>query len=350
MSGSPDGSGADVATTAGWGTLDHWLASNVKGYGGPATISRFEGGQSNPTYRLDARSGAYVLRRKPSGVLLPSAHAIDREARVLLALADSGVPVAHVHGYCADPAVIGTPFYVMDLVEGRVFWDQGLPELSREERAAIYDSMNETIAKLHTLDPAAVGLEDYGRPGNFMARQISRWTTQYRASETEAIEPMDRLIEWLPAHLPGQESSSIVHGDYRLDNLIIHPSEPRVAAVLDWELSTLGDPLADFTYHVMAWRIPPDVFRGLKGVDLASLGIPDEDTYRASYCARTGRDEIRDWDFYMVYGMFRIAAILQGIAKRARDGNASSIAAAEIGKATRPIAGYAWELARSVGG
>jgi aminoglycoside phosphotransferase (APT) family kinase protein len=251
-----------------------------------------------------------------------------------------------VHGYSAEDSLIGTPFYVMDFVEGRVCYDQRLPGLSQQARAAIYDSMNETIALLHRIDPAAAGLEDYGRPGNFVERQIARWSKQYRASELEVIPSMDRLIEWLPNHVPRQAGTSIVHGDYRLDNLIIHPHEPRVVAVLDWELSTLGDPLADFAYHAISWRISPDTFRGLGGVDIEALGIPDEASYLASYCARTGRESIPSWDFYIVYSMFRIAAILQGIAKRAQEGTASSAQAASVGGATRPIADQAWELAR----
>ena len=336
-------------TTTDWGSLETWLSKHVAGYRGPAQIRRFEGGQSNPTYRLDAISGSYVLRRKPGGTLLPSAHAVDREYRVLDALAGSGIPLAHVHGYCADESVIGTAFYVMDFVEGRVFWDQSLPGLSREDRAAVFDSLNETIARLHGIDPVAVGLKDFGRPGNFMERQIGRWSKQYRASQTVPVPSMDRLIEWLPGQIPQQAGSSIVHGDYRLDNVIVHPSEPRVIAVLDWELSTIGDPLADFAYHVMAWRISPQVFRGLGGVDLAGLGIPDEASYVARYCERTGRAAIPWWRFYMVYSMFRLAAIIQGIAKRAQDGNASSPEAARIGAATRPIADQAWELASGSG-
>jgi aminoglycoside phosphotransferase (APT) family kinase protein len=346
---SPHRPNEEATTTAAWGSLESWLATHVADYGGPADISCFEGGQSNPTYRLVAPSGSYVLRRKPSGLLLPSAHAIDREFRVLSALAGSGVPVAPVHNYCADETVIGTPFYVMDLVEGRIFWDQTLPGLSRQERGTIFDSMNEMIARLHKLDPASVGLQDYGRPNNFMERQIARWTRQYRASEIDEIPSMNQLIDWLPRHIPGQSGGAIVHGDYRLDNLIIHPSEPRVIAVLDWELSTIGDPIADFAYHAMAWRISPDVFRGLGGVDIGALGIPDEAEYLARYCERTGRATMPSWEFYMVYSMFRLAAIIQGIAKRAQDGNASSIEAAKVGKATRPIADQAWDLARSVG-
>jgi len=342
-------SAAEPVMASDWGTLEPWLAAHVASYRGPARISRFGGGQSNPTYRLDTASGRYVLRRRPPGALLPSAHAVDREHRAQAALAGSGVPVARVHGYCADEAVIGTPFYVMDFVEGRVFWDQSLPDLSTKERGAIYDSMNAVIAALHAVDPAAVGLGDFGRPGNFVDRQIARWTKQYRASETGGIQSMDRLMEWLPRRVPEQSSTSIVHGDYRLDNLIVHPSEPRVVAILDWELSTLGDPFADFAYHVMSWRISPEVFRGLGGVDIAALGIPDEASYVASYCARTGRDGIPCWDFYMVYSMFRIAAIIQGIARRAQEGSAASADAERIGAAARPIADQAWELARNVG-
>lgn len=348
MSGS-DQNPAGSPAPAEWTNLEPWLSAHVAGFRGPARLHRFEGGQSNPTYRLDSPSGAYVLRRKPPGTLLPSAHAVDREFRVMSALRGSGVPVPRTHAYCDDPAVIGAAFYVMDLVEGRIFWDQKLPGLTREERAAIYDSMNETIARLHQVDPAAVGLGDYGRPGNFLERQIARWSKQYQASQTEEIAAMDRLIEWLPRNVPAQSGTAIVHGDYRLDNLIFHPVEPRVVAVLDWELSTLGDPLGDFAYHAMAWRISPGVFRGLGGVDLAGLGIPDEAAYVARYCERTGRGEIPAWNFYMAYSMFRIAAIIQGIAKRAVEGNAASAQAAEVGRAARPIAEQAWALARQIG-
>ena len=340
---APDPADADLAR------LSAWLADHVTGFRGPAALTKFEGGQSNPTFRIDSPSGAYVLRAKPRGDLLPSAHAVDREFRVLAALAGSGVPVARVHAYCADPAVFGSAFYVMDFVAGRIFWDQRLPGLAPDERGAIFSSMNETIARLHAIDPAAVGLADYGRPGNFMERQVARWSKQYRASETETIPAMDALIDWLPRFRPAEGETRIVHGDYRLDNLIIHPTEPRVVAVLDWELSTLGDPVADFAYHAMAWRIAPDLFRGLAGVDFAALGIPDEEAYLALYCARTGRETIEHWDFYMVFSMFRIASILQGIAKRALDGNAADARAAEVGRKARPIAEQAWELARRVG-
>lgn len=339
---------AEPETTTAWGGLEPWLASTVDGYEGPAAVRRFQGGQSNPTYKLEAPSGSYVLRKKPNGALLPSAHAVDREHRVMSALSSSGVPVPTVRGLCSDETIIGTPFFVMDFVPGRIFFDQTLPGLRREERAAIFDSMNETIARLHRTAPVAVGLEDYGRPSNFLERQIARWSKQYRASETHPIAAMDHLMEWLPRFIPPQAPGTIVHGDYRLDNLIIHPSEPRVIAVLDWELSTLGDPIADFAYHVMAWRIPPQVFRGLGGIDLTELGIPDEASYVARYCDRTGRSSIPSWDFYMVYSMFRIAAIIQGIAKRALNGNASGADAFKVGDAADPIAEQAWTLAKSI--
>lgn len=335
-------------SSADWGRLEAWLATHVADYQGPSRLSQFEGGQSNPTYRLDARSGSYVLRRKPDGALLPSAHAVDREFRVLRALQDSPVPVARVHGLCEDASVIGSPFYLMDFVAGRIFWDQELPGLSNADRGAIYDQMNATIAALHRIDPAAVGLADFGRPGNFLERQIARWTKQYQASETEPIPEMQHLIGWLSGRTPPQERTCIVHGDYRLDNLILHPTEPRVAAVLDWELSTLGDPIADFAYHVMSWRLSPKVFRGLGDADLAALGIPSEHDYVRRYCARTGRTSIPNWEFYIVFGMFRIAAIIQGIAKRAADGSAASQHASEVGRAARPIAEQAWALARAI--
>ena len=328
--------------------LEAWLRDHIEGFRGPVQIEQFKGGQSNPTYRLTSPSGRYVLRRKPPGHLLPSAHAVDREFRVLAALAGTGVPVARVHALCEDLNVIGSMFYVMDYVEGRVFWDQRLPELSRAERAAVFDSMNEGIARLHRVDPAQVDLSDYGRPGNYMERQISRWSKQYIASETEAIPAMNSLIEWLPRHLPPEGETRIVHGDYRMDNIIFHPTEPRILAILDWELSTLGDPLADFAYHVMAWRIAPELFRGLAGIDFRGLGIPEEGDYVAAYCRRTGRTNIENLDFYIVFSMFRIAAILQGIAKRAIEGTAASAHAVEVGRKARPLAELAWALARSI--
>jgi aminoglycoside phosphotransferase (APT) family kinase protein len=329
--------------------LEPWLSKNVDEFRGPVAAERFAGGQSNPTYRLSAASGQYVLRRKPPGPLLPSAHAVDREFRVMRALAETAVPVPRVYALCEDDAIIGSAFYVMEHLDGRIFWDQRLPEIaSAAERAAMFDSMNRVIADLHKIDYAAVGLGDFGRPGNYMGRQIARWSRQYRASETESIAAMDNLIEWLPEHLPPESPPAIVHGDYRMDNLIFHKSEPRVVGVLDWELSTIGDPLADFAYHVLTWRVTPELFRGLAGVDFAALGIPGEADYVAAYCRRTGREAIAGWEFYLVYSLFRIAAILQGIAKRAIDGTAASADAAEQGKLARPLAEQAWALAQSL--
>jgi len=324
--------------------LDAYLARHVAGYRGPLEVEQFKGGQSNPTYRLTATTKRYVLRRKPPGTLLASAHAVDREYRVITALRDTDVPVAVTHCYCDDASVIGTPFYVMDCVEGRVFWDPTLPELNHAERGAVWDDFNRVIAALHRVDANAVGLGDFGRPGNYFERQIARWSKQYRASETEPIDAMDRLIDWLPAHIPVGDDTSIVHGDLRLDNLIFHPTEPRVLAVLDWELSTLGHPLADLSYHVMTWRLTAEEFRGMAGRDLAALGIPSETEYLRRYCDRVGRSAIdpSDWEFHLAFSMFRLAAILQGIAKRVVDGTAASTAAAETGRRTRPIAEAAW--------
>jgi aminoglycoside phosphotransferase (APT) family kinase protein len=329
--------------------LESWLRDQVEGFRGPLAAERFAGGQSNPTYKLTAGSGAYVLRRKPPGPLLPSAHAVDREFRVMRALAATPVPVPRVFALCEDDAVIGSAFYVMEHLDGRIYWDQRLLEIaSAADRAAMFDSMNKVIADLHGVDYAAVGLGEFGRPGNYMGRQIARWSRQYRASETETIVAMDRLIEWLPLHLPPESAPAIVHGDYRMDNLIFHPSEPRVIGVLDWELSTIGDPLADFAYHVLTWRVTPELFRGLAGVDFAALGIPDEAEYVAAYCRRTGREAIAGWEFYLVYSLFRIAAILQGIAKRAIDGTAAGADAAEQGRLARPLGDQAWQLAESL--
>lgn len=329
--------------------LEAWLATHVPGYRGPARLTPFEGGQSNPTFRLDAASGSYVLRRKPAGALLASAHAVDREFRVMRALAGTDVPVPHVHALCEDDSVIGSAFYVMDHVEGRILWDARLPGMTAAERRAVYASMNATIAALHGIDPAAVGLAGFGRPGNYLARQIARWTQQYRASETTPIAAMDRLIEFLPRNVPDVDATAIVHGDFRLDNLLLHPTEPRVVAVLDWELSTLGHPLADFAYHVMAWRLTPELFRGLAGADLAALGIPDEAATVAEYSRRTGRTVPADFDIYIVFSMFRIAAIMQGILKRALDGTAASREAMDVGARARPVAEAAWALARGMG-
>jgi aminoglycoside phosphotransferase (APT) family kinase protein len=330
--------------------LDAWLCDHVEGFRGPLAAERFTGGQSNPTYKLEAASGLYVLRRKPPGPLLPSAHAVDREFRVMRALNATPVPVPRVHVLCEDGGVIGSAFYVMEFLDGRIFWEQHLPEVAPAERAAMFDSMNAVIAALHSVDYEAVGLGDFGRPGNYMGRQIARWSRQYRASETEPIAAMDALIDWLPQRLPAESAPAIVHGDYRMDNLVFHKSEPRVIGILDWELSTIGDPLADFAYHAMTWRVTPELFRGLAGIDFAAAGIPDEAAYVAAYCRRTGRESIAAWEFYMVYSLFRIAAILQGIAKRAIEGTAASHEASEYGRLARPLAEQAWALARSLDG
>lgn len=332
------------------GALETWLKANVADYRGPLTVHQFKGGQSNPTFMLVTPAKKYVLRRKPPGKLLPSAHAVDREYRVITALGNTDVPVARSYGLCEDDSVIGTAFYVMDCVEGRIFWDQRLPELNPDERAGIFDAMNRTIAALHKVDYNAIGLGDYGKPGDYFARQIARWSKQYKASETEEIPAMDKLIEWLPANIPPGEETSIVHGDYRMDNMIFHPTEPRVIAVLDWELSTLGHPLGDFSYHLMSWRLAPETFRGLAGIDFAALGIPTEQEYLAAYCRRTGRDSIPHLDFYMAYNMFRIAGILQGIMGRVKDGTAASQHAIESGKRARPIAEQAWALVQRMTG
>ena len=329
--------------------LDAWMRAHVDGYpGGPLGAEQFKGGQSNPTFLLRAKGARYVLRTKPGPAtrLLPSAHAIEREFRVMSALHGAGFPVPRQLALCTDEAVLGRAFFVMEHVEGRVLWDQSLPGMTPAERAAIYDEQNRVIAQLHAMDYGAIGLQDYGKPGNYFARQIERLTKQYQASMTEPIEAMDRLSAWLPAHIPPGDDTSIVHGDYRLDNLIFHPAEPRILAVLDWELSTLGDPLADFAYHCMSWHIPPGQFRGIAGLDLAALGIPALREYVARYCERTGkaiREE--DFDFYLAYNMFRLAGIMQGIMKRYVDGTASSAAAQENGKAARPMAEMAWRFA-----
>ena len=325
--------------------LEGYLREHVPGFAGPLEVEQFKGGQSNPTYRLRAGGKSYVLRRKPPGTLLPSAHAVDREYRVITALAATGVPVARTYALCTDESVIGTMFYVMDYVEGRVLWDPQLPGIARAERAAIFDEVNRVIAALHRVDYRAIGLETYGKPGNYFARQIDRWSKQYRASETEKIAAMDRLIEWLPQNIPAGDETSIVHGDYRIDNVIFHPAEPRILAVLDWELSTLGHPMADFSYHMMAWRLSSTEFRGLRGCDLAALGIPSERDYRDAYLRRTGAaaPSEKDWSFCMAYNMFRAAAIFQGVMARAVAGNAASAQAVETGRRARPMAELGWK-------
>jgi aminoglycoside phosphotransferase (APT) family kinase protein len=339
--------------------LDAYLGAHLPGYAGPLAVEQFKGGQSNPTYKLLTPGATYVMRAKPgpAAKLLPSAHAVEREFRVMQALAATAVPVARMRLLCEDEAVIGRAFYVMEYVEGRVLWDPLLPGMSAAERGAVYDEMNRVIAALHRVDPAAVGLADYGKPGNYFERQIGRWSRQYQASITEPIAAMDRLIEWLPAHIPagGRDAAqvAIVHGDFRLDNLIFDPVEPRIVAVLDWELSTLGHPLADFSYHCMVWHIAPGVFRGIGGHDLAALGIPDEAAYIRRYGERTGRSDLQalaaDWNFYLAYNLFRIAAILQGIARRVVDGTAASAQAREAAAGARPLAEMGWAIAQRSG-
>jgi aminoglycoside phosphotransferase (APT) family kinase protein len=318
-----------------------------RGFSGPLTIEQFRGGQSNPTYLLTGRDGRLVLRAKPgpAAKLLPSAHAVEREFRVITALGKAGFPVPRTHFLCEDESVIGRAFYVMDYVEGRVLWEQSLPGMSARERGAVYDEMNRVIATLHRIDYEQVGLADFGKPGNYFARQIARWSKQCRSSETERIDAMDRLIEWLPDHIPPGDATAVVHGDFRMDNLIFHPREARIVAVLDWELSTLGHPLADFSYHCLSWHIPPGEFRGIAGLDLDSLGIPRESAYIQSYCARCGGDDIANWDFYLAYNLFRIAAILQGVAKRALEGTAASAQALDAGRRGRPLAELGWKYA-----
>ena len=332
-------------------SLEHYLAQHIPGLRGPLAVEQFKGGQSNPTYKVsDAAGRRFVLRRKPPGKLLPSAHAVDREFRVIHALYPTGFPVAKPHVLCEDALVIGTPFYVMDFVAGRVLWDQSLPGMTKTERAAIWDELNRVIAQLHTTDYRAVGLEEFGKPGNYIERQISRWTKQYQASETERVEAMDNLIAWLPKNIPPSASTTVVHGDYRLDNAIFHPTEPRILAVLDWELSTLGDPLADFAYHCMSWHIPPGQFRGIAGLDLKALGIPSEAEYVARYCERTGQKRIdpSHWDFYLAYNLFRIAAILQGILKRVVDGTAASAHARDAGSRAKAMAELGWQQVEKI--
>ena len=336
--------------------LASWMAAHIDGYAGPLEVAQFKGGQSNPTYRLSTPTRNYVLRRKPPGQTVQGAHAVDREARILQALAPAGFPVAKVYGLCTDDSVIGSWFYIMELVEGRIFWDASFSEVPHDQRPAYFDAMNATIAQLHSLDYAALGLEGFGKPGNYFERQIARWSRQYLASVTEPIAEMDRLIDWLPAHMPesarDERQVSIVHGDFRLDNLMFHPTEPRVIAVLDWELSTLGHPLADFSYHCMAWHIKPGSFRGIGGLDHKALGIPEEAEYIQRYCQRTGfttpEKLALDWNFYMAYNLFRIAAILQGIAKRVVDGTASSDQAKASGNGAKPMAELAWHFASQV--
>jgi aminoglycoside phosphotransferase (APT) family kinase protein len=324
--------------------LERWMEANVEGFRGPLRVSQFKGGQSNPTYRIDAASGSYVLRRKPPGKLLPGAHAVDREFRVIEALGRQGFPVARVYGLCDDENIVGTPFYVMDMVEGRIFWEARMPGLSREDRAAAFDSMNATIAALHNFDPAGTGLGDYGKPTGFVERQVARWSKQYVGdAEAGRIATMDRLVAWLEKHLPEDSGrSSVVHGDFRCDNMIFDANRPAVRAVLDWELSTLGDPASDFTYHLLMYRMPKELFAGLASVELEPLGIPSEEDYVAAYCRRTGRKDLPNKAYLLVFNLFRLAAILHGIRGRIARGTASSAHAIETASKLEPLAELAW--------
>ena len=352
-------SGMTAATNANIGTtavreahrfdeaaLASWMEANVDGFHGPVNVEQFKGGQSNPTFRLITPDRAYVMRRKPPGPLLKGAHAIDREAQVLTALGGAGFPVAKVYGLCTDESVLGTWFYIMEMVEGRIFWDATLPEVAREDRPSYFDAMNATIALLHGVDYQLIGLGEFGRPGNYFHRQIARWTKQYLEDQEAGrnIE-MDRLIEWLPANIPPGDETTIVHGDFRVDNLIFHPFESKVIAVLDWELSTLGNPLADFAYLAMMYHVPPHIVAGLAGADLAALNIPNEAEYIAAYCRRTGRKTIPNYTFYVAFNVFRLAAIFHGIKGRVLRGTASSVQAAERAKAFPELARIAWRQA-----
>jgi aminoglycoside phosphotransferase (APT) family kinase protein len=330
--------------------LERYLAEAIPGFKGPLMVEQFKGGRSNPTFKLRTPGKDYVLRRKPAGKLVSSAHAVDREYKAITALANSDVPVAKGHWLCEDSSIIGTAFYVMDCVDGRLFWDPVLPDMAPVERRSIFMEMNRVIAALHKLDYARIGLADYGKPGNYFARQIDRWSKVYRASETRRIDAFEDLIAWLPKNIPGGDETCIVHGDYRLDNLIFHSTEPRIVAVLDWELSTLGHPLADFNYHCLTWHLPPGVLRGLAGVNLEPLGIPTEAEYVSAYCQATGRAAIDpdDWDFSTAYNLFRLGAIAQGIAGRVREGTATSADAREVGEAAAPLAEQGWQQVEKI--
>jgi len=326
--------------------LEEYLAEHVEGFRGPVEVRQFEGGQSNPTFLLRTSDRDYVLRKKPPGQLLPSAHQVEREYRVMTALRDTGLPVPQTRWLCADNAIIGTPFFVMECVDGRVFRQPHLPGVSADDRAAMYQDMADVLARLHTVDVAAVGLSDFGKPGNYYARQIARWGQQYVAAKTGDIPSMDRLMEWLPANIPPGDETAIVHGDYRVENLIFHPAEPRVVAIVDWELSTLGHPLADLAYNCLTYHLPPEALGRTDAADTDRRGIPDEAEYVAAYCRRTGRDGVPDWNFYLAFSMFRLASILQGVYARGLQGNAASSYALQRGAAARSIADHAWQTAQ----
>jgi aminoglycoside phosphotransferase (APT) family kinase protein len=342
FTGTIEPTGKDILDEA---KLAAWMTANVAGFAGPVTVRKFAGGQSNPTYRLDSPSGAYVLRRKPFGPLLPSAHAVDREYAVIAGLYPTGFPVAKPYGLCTDDTVLGSWFYVMGMVEGQTLWDGGLPDMTPPQRTAIYHAMVDTLAALHNTDHAAAGLGDYGKPGNYFERQVGRWTKQYRAAETERMDDMERLIDYLSRSIPEQTRTSIVHGDYRIDNMIFDATEPKVIAVLDWELSTTGDPLADFSYMMMNWVTEPEGRSGVKGLTGPDTGIPTIEQMTERYCAATGRDGVPDLNWYFAFGLFRLASIVQGIKKRVLTGTASSAHAAEMAERVPHLAAAAWDFA-----
>ncbi len=346
FSGTVKPEGADAIDEA---ALAEWMTEHVAGFEGPVEAFKFAGGQSNPTYRLNAKSGSYVLRRKPHGPLLPSAHAVDREYRVIAGLHPTGYPVAKPYGLCTDDSVIGSMFYIMGMVEGRTIWDGAMPGAEPAERRAVYDAMIDSLAALHNTDVAAAGLAEFGKPGNYFGRQVDRWTKQYKLSETETMPAMERLITWLPATLPEQMRTSVVHGDYRIDNMIFDTIQPKVLAVLDWELSTLGDPLADFTYVAMAWVTANGGRSGVMDLDRKALGIPELDEVVTRYCAATGRDSIPDLNWYFAYNFFRLGGIMQGIKKRVIDGTANSAHAKDMSDRVTPLADAAWEFAVKAG-
>lgn len=325
--------------------MEAWLEANVEGYRRPGVLEKFDFGQSNPTFRVRTGTADYVLRRKPLGELRPKAHAIEREFRVLRALEPVAVPTPKVFALCEETSLLGAPFFVMEYVKGRMFYDQTMPGVSSSERMRLFEAMNDAVASLHAIDPFAIGLSDFGRPQGFMKRQVDLWTRQYRASETERIAAMEELIAWLPDRTPQEQPPAIFHGDLRLDNMIFHAEEPRVIAILDWELSTIGDPLADLAYHVMVWRVGSRVFRGLSDLNFNALGIPTEAAYLRRYCDRTGRASLADFDYYLAFSLFRAASILQGIRRRALDGNASAADAAEVGAKAVPLAEIGWRIA-----
>jgi aminoglycoside phosphotransferase (APT) family kinase protein len=325
------------------------MASNVDGFDGPLSVRQFKGGQSNPTYRLTTPTTDYVLRRKPPGPLLAGAHAVEREAHVMAAIGATGFPTPHIYGLCEDAGIVGTAFYIMEMVDGRVFWDSTLPQIPRAERAAYYDAMNAVIARLHRLEPAKIGLSDFGPPTDYLPRQLRRWTRQYLqdAEDVGRLEDLDRLIDWLPRNLPPAGETRIVHGDYKLDNVIFHPRRPEIVAVLDWELSTLGDPVADFAFHLMVWRFPPALLSGLVGVDLALLGLPPESEYVRAYCQHSGRGQLDHLDFYMAFNMFRFSAIIHGIKARVARGTAASNQATTLVENLPLAAKIAWSQVKT---